>query len=730
MVSLLCSSGLALADEPPGAPGTPGDPSEQAGSPDAPTIIHTGYQEDGTYVVQVSIEVDNSGTPGSPGPGPGGDPGGGAEEPEPPQPSAAPPNPLPGDPRLPRTTYYINPVQPYEAFTSYCVLHEEEIRPGQPWPYTYELCTAPNDTVPDGDNHTGERLHMLRTNVPMAWEISPTGAPGPIPYNGYEFIPRQYDLADGEDSNLVVRGSRINAEDPVQAADQVLANLEMPPITIRANPDLGLVNVPSWWWVEGYDGRPLSRTESVTLSVAGGGATAESIPPDYRQPYQTAGSRHNVPWQFIAAIGWEETRHGTYLGPTGRLHDGCIRGPVLADGSVAKGPMQFLDSSWARFGEDGNGDGRVNSCDIADAPFGTARHLLGAPTRLPGTAPDWRASLFAYNNDAEYVESVLATARSLGWDGRTATASSGIVTMSEHDTPPGSPDSENPANAASADSASGPNPDSCPRRLPVRPALENLTLPAGVPEIARAVFGRSGNAVTQGFGWSSDEAYDPYLGHENFHTGVDWDITQGDPLYAPYDGVARQEERSDGTWLIKLKLPSGHTLQFLHMARMVANGPVRAGDLLGYGGGDVGTAGAGHSSGSHLHLEMLPPGARYGAYVPPEHWTCLGGAPQGGVSSATVTVTVRPTGRYVWDFGDGTTRAGTLGRKYPQRSEVRHTYGRSSLGHEDGYETHLTVTFSGEYVVNSGPPQDLGLLEATYDGRYAVQEAQSVLTTP
>ncbi len=161
-----------------------------------------------------------------------------------------------------------------------------------------------------------------------------------------------------------------------------------------------LISVFGWMSGDPGAGEP---TEYVVAAVG-------EIPPEYLAAYQAAGERHGVAWHVIAAIGWEETRHGTY----GEVLDGCIVGPAIErlGGIRAKGPMQFLDSSWELFGEDGNGDGASDPCDIRDAPFGTARHLKGSPGGQP---IDYARAVYAYNHSHNYVARVLNTAHSYGW---------------------------------------------------------------------------------------------------------------------------------------------------------------------------------------------------------------------------------------------------------------------------------------------------------------------------
>jgi hypothetical protein len=73
----------------------------------------------------------------------------------------------------------------------------------------------------------------------------------------------------------------------------------------------------------------------------------------------------------------------------------------------ALGPMQFLPSTWAAYGVDGDGDGRADVTNPVDAMHGAARLLCangGAdPDRLPG-------ALWNYNHSDAYVRQVMAAA--------------------------------------------------------------------------------------------------------------------------------------------------------------------------------------------------------------------------------------------------------------------------------------------------------------------------------
>ncbi|MFF8596425.1 lytic murein transglycosylase [Streptomyces sp. NPDC015220] len=132
-----------------------------------------------------------------------------------------------------------------------------------------------------------------------------------------------------------------------------------------------------------------------------------------------------LPWQLLAAIGKVESgqarggavdAQGTTLGRiTGPALDG--RGFALVrdtdggrdDGDTvydrAVGPMQFLPSTWARWGVDGNGDGRADPNNVFDAAL-AAGHYLCAGNRDLGRAADLDAAILSYNDSRAYLDLV------------------------------------------------------------------------------------------------------------------------------------------------------------------------------------------------------------------------------------------------------------------------------------------------------------------------------------
>jgi membrane-bound lytic murein transglycosylase B len=135
-------------------------------------------------------------------------------------------------------------------------------------------------------------------------------------------------------------------------------------------------------------------------------------------------------WTTLAAIGRVESLHGG-LGRAELGADGVSRPRIVGvplDGSAgvrevpdtdggaldgdtvldrAVGPMQFLPSTWARFGRDGDGDGTADPHQIDDAARGAAAYLCSAG-RDTADGDGWWEAVLAYNRSGEYARLVWA----------------------------------------------------------------------------------------------------------------------------------------------------------------------------------------------------------------------------------------------------------------------------------------------------------------------------------
>jgi hypothetical protein len=115
------------------------------------------------------------------------------------------------------------------------------------------------------------------------------------------------------------------------------------------------------------------------------------VPPFLLPIYQAAGAQYDIHWEILAAINEAETAFGTNL---------------RESSAGAIGWMQFLPSTWHRYGVDADGDGNRDPWDPVDAIFAAARylHASGAETSLP-------QAIWAYNHAGWYVDQVIDRAR-------------------------------------------------------------------------------------------------------------------------------------------------------------------------------------------------------------------------------------------------------------------------------------------------------------------------------
>jgi membrane-bound lytic murein transglycosylase B len=83
---------------------------------------------------------------------------------------------------------------------------------------------------------------------------------------------------------------------------------------------------------------------------------------------------------------------------------------LLGSPSGAFGLPQFLPTSYLRDGEDGDGDGRVDLFDPADAAASVARYLAARGWRAGLLPAEERQVVWTYNHSEPYVETVLSLA--------------------------------------------------------------------------------------------------------------------------------------------------------------------------------------------------------------------------------------------------------------------------------------------------------------------------------
>jgi Transglycosylase SLT domain len=118
------------------------------------------------------------------------------------------------------------------------------------------------------------------------------------------------------------------------------------------------------------------------------------IPAAYLGLYERAAARYGLDWAVLAGIGKVECDHGRDGDPA------CSR-EGATNSAGAGGPMQFIAQTWTRYGVDGDGDGRLDRWDAADAIYAAANYL-----RQSGAPGNYRSAIFSYNHADWYVAEV------------------------------------------------------------------------------------------------------------------------------------------------------------------------------------------------------------------------------------------------------------------------------------------------------------------------------------
>jgi murein DD-endopeptidase MepM/ murein hydrolase activator NlpD len=114
---------------------------------------------------------------------------------------------------------------------------------------------------------------------------------------------------------------------------------------------------------------------------------------------------------------------------------------------------------------------------------------------------------------------------------------------------------------------------------------------------------------------------DGYGARGGEHKGIDYMLPVGTPLPSVMNGVLHNDYGAgSGGYMATVRQADGWSCIFMHCSKLYDNlngKNVSAGDIIGLSGGKAGAAGAGDSTGPHLHLQINDPS---GTPVNPADW--------------------------------------------------------------------------------------------------------------
>ncbi|OLO99716.1 hypothetical protein BVU76_24325 [Mycolicibacterium porcinum] len=210
---------------------------------------------------------------------------------------------------------------------------------------------------------------------------------------------------------------------------------------IRVRPVAAVLPLPD-------PGSQASAAASARPTTAAPATTGPPPPPEVQAPgavhipaialaaYQNADAKMTqsqpdcgVPWNLLAGIGYVESthafggaadEHGNPVSPIyGPALDGSLPGnEIIVAGSFgggmtyarALGPMQFLPTTWALHGADGDGDGQADPHNLFDATLAAARYLCSDAAHLRDQS-QLTAAVLRYNHSMAYAANVLGWAQ-------------------------------------------------------------------------------------------------------------------------------------------------------------------------------------------------------------------------------------------------------------------------------------------------------------------------------
>ncbi|MEU2546610.1 lytic murein transglycosylase [Streptomyces roseolus] len=269
------------------------------------------------------------------------------------------------------------------------------------------------------------------------------------------------------------------------------------------------------------------------------GPAAAGIPATVLAAYQRAEAAIrasdpscNLPWQLLAGIGKVESGqasggrvdgNGTTLTPIlgpaldgngfaliQDTDDGAFDGDTTHDRAV--GPMQFIPSTWAAWGQDANGDGKKDPQNVYDAAQAAGMYLCAGDRNLAIKA-DLDKAILSYNRSTEYLTTVLNWFEYYGRGAHTVPDGTGQLPVDRSDRPgpvrplvpvsPSSPAAPSPRPSQDRPSPKPSDPATTPPSKPAEPtkpptadpSRPDVGTPVEVPPTLRVARLKAGTAT-------------------------------------------------------------------------------------------------------------------------------------------------------------------------------------------------------------------------------------------
>ena len=345
--------------------------------------------------------------------------------------------------------------------------------------------------------------------------------------------------------------------------------------------------------------------------------------------WQQAGSAYGIPWQVLAAINKVESNFGRNMGPSS---------------AGAIGWMQFMPSTWDRWGVDANGDGVADPWNAQDAITAAARYLAAS-----GGQTDISGAIYSYNHAQWYVDEVLQLAKLFDSGGVQTTFSLDRLQISLDHARAAVVKANGKVLAAQGRARSlWLHERGLRRRLAAakvlsdRFVLERLSVQAGVRRAAaqaqvaqlRQALGQAQDELAMARDRSVSSSFAPGAGtmlgapsydgnyvfpvgggpsvvsvshHHHDYPAADIAAPMGSPIYALSDAVVQRAwQYPDARCGIGLTLQTSDGTSWTYCHLSVLDPGVRAGVSLA-AGQQIGLVGmTGDASGPHLHLQLNP----------------------------------------------------------------------------------------------------------------------------